>query len=65
MTEAAVLRVVLSLTLIVIAILALAWLARRTGWIQGNAAHRLKVISSQRLEIGEPQPENRIRLEKL
>lgn len=49
MTEAAVLRVLGSLTLIVIAILAMAWFARRTGWVQGKSPHRLKIISSQRL----------------
>lgn len=49
MTEAAALRVLASLTLIVIVILGLAWAARRTGWITAKSQHRLKVIGSQRL----------------
>lgn len=51
MTEAALLRVVGSLTLVVIAILVLAWLARRTGLAQGRTRRPLKIISSQRLGV--------------
>lgn len=49
MTEAAVIRVLASLALIIVVILALAWLARRSGWLQGKSQHRVRVISSQRL----------------
>lgn len=49
MTEAALIRVVASLAFIVITILALAWLARRSGWLQGKSRNRLKVLSSLRL----------------
>src|SRR5690625_5127410 len=49
MTDVAVLRVLASLALIIVTILALAWLARRTGWIQGKHQNRLKVVTSLRL----------------
>lgn len=49
MAETELLRVLGSLTLVVIVILALAWFARRTGWAQGKPQHRLKILSSQRL----------------
>lgn len=49
MTEAALFRVLASLAFIVITLLALAWLARRSGWLQGKSPNRLKVISSLRL----------------
>lgn len=49
MTEAALLRIVGSLTLVVIAILVMAWIARRTGLAQGKTHRSLKIISSQRL----------------
>jgi len=48
-TEAALLRIVGSLTLVVIAILVLAWIVRRTGLAHGSAQRPLKMISSQRL----------------
>lgn len=49
MTEAALFRVLASLAFIVITILALAWLARRSGLLQGKSPNRLKVVSSLRL----------------
>ncbi len=49
MTEAAVLRVLASLALIIVVMLALAWLARRTGWLQGRPQHRMRILSTQRL----------------
>lgn len=49
MTEAATLRILGSLAIIIISLLVLAWIARRTGWARRHAPHRLKIIGSQRL----------------
>ena len=49
MTESAVLRLVLSLFLIIVLILAGAWLTRRAGWLRGGANHAIKLIGSQSL----------------
>lgn len=49
MTEAALLRVVGSLALIVLLILLMAWLARRSGWIRPAAARQIRVLGSHRL----------------
>lgn len=49
MTEAAVLRMVVSLAFIVILILAGAWVMRRAGWLRPGAGQALKVMGSQSL----------------
>lgn len=49
MTEAAVLRMVISLVFIVFLILAGAWMMRRAGWLRAGAGQALKVIGSQSL----------------
>lgn len=49
MTESAVLRLVLSLFLIIVLILAGAWLTRRAGWLRGGANQTIKLIGSQSL----------------
>jgi flagellar protein FliO/FliZ len=49
MSEAAVLRLVISLVFIVALILACAWIARRTGWTRGAGSQQFKVLSTQSL----------------
>lgn len=49
MTDAATLRLVLSLVFIVVLILAGAWLTRRAGWLRTGANQSIKVLSSQSL----------------
>lgn len=49
MNEASVLRLVVSLTFIVMLILAGAWLTRRAGWLRTGGNQSIKVISSQSL----------------
>lgn len=49
MTEADALRLVVSLTFIVMLILAGAWLTRRAGWLRTGNSQAIKVISSQSL----------------
>jgi flagellar protein FliO/FliZ len=49
MSEAAVLRLIVSLVFIVILILAAAWLTRRAGWLRTGAQTPLKVLGSQSL----------------
>ncbi len=51
MTEAAILRVLASLVLIVLLILALAWMARRRGWLQGRAQTPVRVLGSTRVGV--------------
>jgi len=49
MTEAAALRLVLSLLLIVVLILAGAWMARRADWLRGSANGSIKVLGARSL----------------
>lgn len=49
MQEADALRLVISLTFIVMLILAGAWLVRRAGWLRTGSGQAVKVISSQSL----------------
>lgn len=49
MTEAAVLRLIVSLVFIVFLILAAAWLTRREGWLRNGSQASLKVLGSQSL----------------
>lgn len=49
MTEAALLRLAFSLVLIVLLLLALAWVARRSKWLRGTSQSGLKVLSMQSL----------------
>ena len=49
MTEAALLRLVFSLVLIVLLLLALAWVARRSKWLRGTSQSGLKVLAMQNL----------------
>jgi|SRR5690554_5212624 len=49
MSEAAVLRLVISLVFIVALVLACAWIMRRSGWLRSGAATGLRVIGSHRL----------------
>jgi flagellar protein FliO/FliZ len=49
MTEAALLRLTFSLVLIVLLLLALAWVARRSGWLRGPNQAGLKVLAMQNL----------------
>lgn len=49
MTEAAALRLILSLFFIVALILACAWITRRAGWLRTGNASGLRVIGSQSL----------------
>lgn len=49
MSEAAVLRLVISLVFIVALILACAWMTRRAGWLRGAGAQHLKVLGTQSL----------------
>ncbi|MFW7342485.1 flagellar biosynthetic protein FliO [Pollutimonas sp. H1-120] len=49
MSEAAVLRLVISLVFIVALILACAWMTRRAGWLRGMGSQQLKVLSTQSL----------------
>jgi flagellar protein FliO/FliZ len=49
MSEAAVLRLIVSLVFIVFLILAGAWLTRRAGWLRNGGQKSLKVLGSQSL----------------
>ena len=49
MTEAALLRLAFSLVLIVLLLLALAWVARRSKWLRGASQSGLKVLAMQNL----------------
>jgi len=49
MAEAAILRMVASLALIVALILAAAWLARRAGWLRPAPGGAVKVLGAQSL----------------
>lgn len=49
MTDAAVLRLLASLVLIVVLILVGAWLTRRAGWLRGATQSPIKVLGSQSL----------------
>ena len=49
MTEAAVLRLVVSLVFVVALILAVAWFTKRAGWIRNGNNQALKVIATQSL----------------
>jgi len=50
MDQAQILRVVLALLFILVLLLALAWAARRGGWVRGaNRAANLRVLGSQSL----------------
>ncbi|NYT65043.1 flagellar biosynthetic protein FliO [Alcaligenaceae bacterium] len=47
MTDAAVLRLVVSLIFVVLLILAIAWISRKSGWIRPKANQALKILSVQ------------------
>ncbi|MGB3289206.1 MAG: flagellar biosynthetic protein FliO [Burkholderiaceae bacterium] len=49
MSEAAILRLVISLVFIVALILAFAWITRRAGWLRGAGTQQLKVLGTQSL----------------
>lgn len=49
MTEAAVLRLIVSLLFIVALILVCAWLTRRTGWLRAGSSQTIKLLGSQSL----------------
>ena len=49
MTEAALLRLVLSLVLVVLLLLALAWIARRSNWLRGATQSGIRVLGMQSL----------------
>lgn len=49
MSEAAVLRLIVSLVFIVVLILAAAWVTRRAGWLRSGGPASLKVLGSQSL----------------
>lgn len=49
MTEAALLRLVLSLALVVLLLLALAWIARRSNWLRGAGHSGIRVLGMQSL----------------
>jgi len=49
MTHADTLRMIASLLAIVALIFALAWLARRTGWLHGTSTQTMKLIGTQSL----------------
>lgn len=49
MTEAAVLRLVVSLVFIVALILAAAWFTRRAGWLRNGPNQTMKVVATQSL----------------
>lgn len=49
MTEASIVRLVLSLGLIVLMILAGAWLTRRAGWLRPAGNRSIKLLGSQSL----------------
>jgi len=49
MTDAAVLRLLASLVLIVLMILAGAWLTRRAGWLRGSSQSPIRLLGSQSL----------------
>ncbi len=47
MTDAAVLRLVVSLIFVVLLILAIAWLSRKSGWLRPKANQAIKILSVQ------------------
>lgn len=49
MTEASLLRLVLSLVLVVLLLLALAWIARRSNWLRGAGQSGIRVLGMQSL----------------
>lgn len=49
MTEAALLRLTISLVLIVLLLLALAWVVRRSGWLRGSNQAGMKILAMQNL----------------
>lgn len=49
MTETALLRLAFSLVLIVLLLLALAWVARRSKWLRGTQQSGLRVLAMQNL----------------
>lgn len=49
MTDAAVLRMVVSLIFVVLLILAAAWLSRKAGWLRPRTNQSLKVLGIQNL----------------
>lgn len=49
MTETALLRLMFSLILIVLLLLVLAWIARRSGWLRRSKQGGLKVLAMQNL----------------
>src|SRR3546814_20790043 len=49
MSEAAVLRLVISLVFIVALILACAWITRRAGWLRNGGAQHINVLGTQSL----------------
>jgi flagellar protein FliO/FliZ len=49
MTEAAALRLILSLLAIIALILAAAWLARRSGWLKARAGSSIRILGTQSL----------------
>lgn len=49
MTEAALLRLTISLVFIVLLLLVLAWVVRRSGWLRGSNQADLKVLAMRNL----------------
>jgi flagellar protein FliO/FliZ len=49
MTEAAALRLILSLLAIIVLILAGAWLARRSGWLKTGAGSTIRILGTHSL----------------
>ncbi|MDN5936342.1 MAG: flagellar biosynthetic protein FliO, partial [Nitrosospira sp.] len=49
MTEAALMRLTISLVFIVLLLLAVAWVVRRSGWLRGSNQAGLKVVAMQNL----------------
>src|SRR3546814_8447496 len=49
MTEASLFRLVLSLVLVVLLLLALAWIARRSNWLRGAGQSGIRVLGMQSL----------------
>lgn len=49
MTETALLRLTISLVLIVLLLLALAWIVRRSGWLRGPNQAGLKILAMRNL----------------
>jgi len=49
MTHADTLRIIASLAAIVALIFALAWIARRTGWLRGHGAQTMRLLGTQSL----------------